>query len=196
MHKPGLLVFLFLTFFIKIHAQQNVDSLMELRQDTYVIYDSSKTDLREPGKGELLRAFRASEDLISVDNYLINYQLKKELAVIDSMNILMQSFKSDNSQYSKTSSHYRNLFTLVVPVGIGMAVLLVILGFIVLRRRYLTMILRNERLQHNEVVSEYRKKLTELQVELDQATLRSKEYHEALAKYRIDAISSKSANNP
>lgn len=151
------------------------DSLLNMRNHLQQTYDSLRSViLTDTAEANLNRAFQASNELISIDNHLINDQIKILYRSNDS---LKRISNFNESTFKNQVQKIRNLYnTLILTVAVSFISLVLFLVAMILwyRRKNNIKKLTHQHLETDRLLAEYRKRMNELQGDLDNCRTQTK----------------------
>lgn len=182
MKNPHRLRSVLFTFFLGCccilsgYGQNNrFDSLLMGRQKLVNVYDSLRSQsITDTGAVNTNSILKAANDVFSYDNSLINNEISKILLASDS---LLRINSLHESSFQGQILKIRDLNNLMLFIAVAGAICLILFFFILFawyKRRKTLNKFAIQHLETERILAEYRKKLNELQSDLDNCRTQAK----------------------
>ncbi|MHC1707104.1 MAG: hypothetical protein AB9842_06225 [Bacteroidales bacterium] len=174
--KYSIILIFIQTLSLTLHAGDIApDSLMDARNELRNTYDSIRMQsAADTGIVNVNEFMNAANELINFDNTLIEVQFEKIKRTSDSISAVNKElFTAFQDQSQRANTRFYQLL-LISAVCLGLLVLFLIAFIAWLRRRNKMNKLLLQHIENDRLLAEYRKRLNELQSDLDNCMTQAK----------------------
>jgi C4-dicarboxylate-specific signal transduction histidine kinase len=167
MPRNILLAILAVILSLTLHAQRPIDSLLSVRRDLSDILDSARAGTTDTTVLSLSRVLMASEDLLRFDNELIGQFLSVEKKRADSLQVLLNVQQTTSMNETSKLSDMNQLILAAWAITALALFFFLIMMILYIRARRARIQLSAINSESEKILAEYRKKMPEMQAELD-----------------------------